>query len=237
MCYTKPSMNNFFLTSPLILQTLIWPGTRFLLWFFGRLEVRGLENLKMLDGRGTIFAANHTSELDPILIPASLPFLSRFMPMFYTSREPLFYTASGWRNFFYGGFLFEVWGSHPVFPGLRNYDLSLKNHLALLSAGKSVCIFPEGRRTRDGVLQKGKGGVAYLAHATDAPIVPVAITGVFKITPWQFFTGRRKIGVVFGAPLRRTDLFPISTGNPPSVTECEAAAQIVMSKIAEILST
>lgn len=102
-------LNRFFYIPPLILQTIVWPLTWFLFHFFGHLSVRGLSNLKDLD-RGVIFASNHSNELEPVLLPASLPFLSRLMPMFYTSREHKFYTDFGWRKYIYGGTFFKLWG-------------------------------------------------------------------------------------------------------------------------------
>jgi 1-acyl-sn-glycerol-3-phosphate acyltransferase len=140
-------MKKFYLISPLILQTCLWPFTRFIFWFFGRWEIKGLENLQGLEHKnGLIFAANHSSELDCILIPASLPFLSNLMPMFYTSREREFYKTSGWRQIFYGGFFFKIWGANPLNSGKKNYELSLINHIEILKCGKSICIFPEGKK-------------------------------------------------------------------------------------------
>src|SRR3990167_11455141 len=101
------SSNPIFLNLPLILQTAIWPIMRPLFWFFLHLKIIGCENLRSLP-KGVIFASNHTSELDAILIPASLPFLSRFMPMFYVSRPREFYKNSGWRQLFYGGLFFKL---------------------------------------------------------------------------------------------------------------------------------
>jgi 1-acyl-sn-glycerol-3-phosphate acyltransferase len=65
------NIEKIFLFTPLVLQTSIWPITRPLFRFFIHLKVEGLENLNKLSP-GVIFAANHTSELDPILVPASL---------------------------------------------------------------------------------------------------------------------------------------------------------------------
>ena len=154
----------FFLASPLVLQTAVWPVVRPLLWFFCHLSVDGLENLKNLPA-GVIFTANHTSELDPIFLPASLPFLSRFMPMFYVSRPRSFYKTSGWRQFFYGRFLFKLWGAHPAISGYRDYGLSLALHIQVIRCRKSLFIFPEGRKTIDGkvMVENAKGGAAFLA--------------------------------------------------------------------------
>ena len=230
-------MNWFYYLSPLILQTLIWVPTRLFFLFFGRLEIRGLKNLRGLK-RGVIFATNHTSELDAIIVPASLPFLSRLMPMFYTSRERSFYKNCGWRQYFYGGLFFKFWGAHSVKIGLMNYELSLPTHVKIINHGNTVLIFPEGSTTKDGNLKKGKGGVTYLAYKTSAPIVPIYISGFFKLTPREWFFRRRRVRITFGKPIPPTELFPMSQ---PVILDANHddfldASQIVIAKIAELKS-
>lgn len=190
--------------SPLFLQKLIWIPTRIILKFFVRLEIVGLENLKGIN-TNVIFACNHTSELDPIVLPASLPFFSRFSPIFYTSRSKGFYNNSGWRSFFYGGNFFKAWGSYPVFVGLKDYEKSMKYHIDIVNDGGNVCVFPEGRITIDGNIQPAKGGVAYLAYKTKKPIVPVKLEGAYGISLALFFSRKRKIKIVFGKPLNIID--------------------------------
>lgn len=193
-------MNPFFFWTPNILQRTVWPVVRPLLWFFTHFEVRGLENLT--HQTGVIFAANHSSEMDPILVPAALPFLSPRFPIFYVSRPRVFYKTSGWRQFFYGGFFFKLWGAHAAIAGARDYEKSLAAHLAIVRRGGSVLIFPEGRKTQDGTIgTEAHGGVAFLARATGAPVVPVHIRGVFKMTFADFLLRRRRVSVSFGAPI------------------------------------
>jgi 1-acyl-sn-glycerol-3-phosphate acyltransferase len=209
-------MKRFLYFSPLFLQTLIWIPTRIILAVFVRFEVVGLENIEKIaelqqsekatknsrGKTGIIFAANHTSELDPILLPAALPFLSPLMPIFYTSRERDFYRASGFRQIFYGGALFKLWGAHPIKAGLKDYEKSLANHVEILKARKSVLIFPEGGIQGHGaVTGKARGGVAFLAAHTDCPIVPVHIIGANEISFSEFFSCKRKIILVFGKPI------------------------------------
>lgn len=240
-------MNKFFYLSPFILQTAVWPIVRPLFRFFLYLKIVGLENVPMAFAYGRtqmpysqgtrineiIFAVNHSSELDPILVPVSLPFLSPIMPMFYTSREQAFYKTSGWRQFFYGGFFFKLWGSHPVNTGRQNYKESLKTHIEILNNGRSVCIFPEGRKTRDGsVGAEAHGGVAYLSYRTGAPVVPVRIKGVFKMSLGDFLFRKRAVEVVFGRPFSSSDLFPKSA--PPSFEEIKTAVRRVIEAIQKL---
>jgi 1-acyl-sn-glycerol-3-phosphate acyltransferase len=228
-------MSPFYLISPLILQTIIWPGTRFCLWICGGLKVRGLENLSELKKNtsgegGIIFAVNHTSELDPILIPAALPFLSRLMPIFYTSREKGFYSNSGKiQKLFYGGLFFKLWGSHALKVGLQDYEKSLATHITLLESGKSVLIFPEGGISKTGELSPAKGGVAYLALHCHSPIIPVAITGTYHLSFADFFLRRRHIMVQFLPPV-----FPQNISlrhNQTGLPDYTHAAQEIMNEI------
>src|SRR3989338_3964453 len=137
----EPGIAKFFFWSPLPLQTAIWPIVRPLFRFFIHLDIRGTSNLPPATNheKGTIFAVSHSSELDSVLLPASLPFLSPLMPMFYTSREWSFYKNSGWRKYFYGGFLFKLWGAHRLHSGKQDYETTLQTHIELLIAGKSLC--------------------------------------------------------------------------------------------------
>lgn len=207
------STNKIFLFTPLALQTAIWPITRPALKFFVHLKVEGLDRLKNLP-KGAIFASNHSSEMDPILIPASLPFLSRFMPIFYVSRPKSFYNNSGWRQFCYGGFFFKLWGAHSAISGKRDYGIALSPHTHIVLKHKSMLIFPEGRKTKTGdiVYDEAHGGVAFLAEKTGLPIVPVRIKGAFGTTLKSFLLRKQKITVSFGKPVYVSEIF--DTSNP-----------------------
>ncbi|MCX6715770.1 MAG: lysophospholipid acyltransferase family protein [Candidatus Taylorbacteria bacterium] len=218
----------WYFISPWLLQQLIWVPTRLLLIFCGHIEIKGLENLKKVP-HNAIFACNHSSEMDVFLIPGSFPFFSRFSPMFYTSREQSFYQRAGWRQQFYGGVFFNCWGAYAVKVGLNDYAKSLASHIGIIREGGSLCIFPEGRTTQDGNLQPGKGGVAYLSYVTGRPIVPVRLGGTFRLSPKDFFLGRRRLSVSFGEPMYATSR--IGVGVEPTFEEFKANAQIVMEKI------
>ena len=220
-------MNYFLLYSPLILQTAIWPIVRPLFRSFLRLKIIGTENLPKKCG--VIFAVNHSSELDAVLVPASLPFLSPLMPMFYTSRERNFYQQSGWRQILYGGFLFKLWGSHALHSGTKDYETSLKTHIEILKNGRSVCIFPDGKRLSESEIgTRAHGGVAYLAWRTGASVIPVRIRDAYGITLLDFFLRRRYVSVSFGKPILPSELFGTAV---PIVADCKSAAERVMETI------
>jgi 1-acyl-sn-glycerol-3-phosphate acyltransferase len=176
--------------------------------FFGHLEIKGLDNLKNLSP-GLIFASNHSSEADPIILPASLPFLSRFSPIFYVSRPKSFYNNSGWRQFFYGGFFFKLWGAHSAISGKRDYGIALSPHAQILSKRKSLLIFPEGRKTRNGdiMYDEAHGGVIFLAEKMNIPIVPVRIKGAFKMSFKNFLLRKYHITIIFGKPIYVDSIF------------------------------
>ncbi|MBU3968704.1 1-acyl-sn-glycerol-3-phosphate acyltransferase [Patescibacteria group bacterium] len=193
-------MKKLYFIPPLLLQTLFWIPVRLILIFFIGLKVRGTGNLKGLE-RGVIFASNHANALDPILLPASLPFLSKFIPMFYTSRENTFYERKWMQIFFSLGLFFKAWGSYAVGIGIHNYEESLKDHINILNDKHSLFIFPEGRTTKDGNFQEAKGGVAFLAHKTNLPVVPIGINSTYKISWGSFFSRKRKVVLNIGKPI------------------------------------
>src|SRR5207245_1391047 len=89
--------------------------------------------------------------------------------------------------------------------GHRAAQESLETARDILTAGRAFGIHPEGSRSRDGRLYRGRTGVAWLALATGAPVVPVALLGTDRTQP----VGSRlpRIGQVtvrFGAPLSFT---------------------------------
>ena len=191
--------------APIICQKLIWVPTRLILKIFGHTKIYGLENLEGLKGP-VIFAMNHSSEIDPFIVPSSLPFWSRFSPLFYATRERSFYDRNGWRKYLFGGLFINSWGGYTVLSGLRDYEKALQVHIAILREGGSFCVFPEGRITPDGTVQPARGGVAYMAERAKCTIVPVGVSGAFRTRFKDFFSFKRHIKVNFGRPIFQEEL-------------------------------
>lgn len=213
-----------------LLQRLVWLPTHLAFKFFCRLEVRGIKNIKT--EKNIIFAVNHTSELDPILIASQLPFLSKHLPLFYTCRENDFYkNKKGLKKIVYGGNFFRAWGAHQVYVGLKNYEQALINHIKILNIGSSVCIFPEGKKNTDNQPIKAKGGVGFLSHKTQLPIIPVFISGAQLTTFRDFFMRKRRIKIIFGEPIYTSDIFKEQAILNDSQNDYETAASFVMDKI------
>lgn len=220
---------------PLILQKVIWVPTRLIFIIFGRMKIRGLENLNGIPDR-VIFACNHASEIDPFIIPASLPLWSRFSPLFYATRERSFYSENGWRKYLFGGLFINAWGGYTAIAGLNDYEKSLANHIAIARDGGSFCIYPEGGITRTGAIQSAKGGLAYLAERGDCIIIPVGVSGTFRIPFTDFFLGRRNIIVNFGMPITQQELRSRIVRTPElGISVYRLEAEYVMSRVGELL--
>jgi len=223
-----------FSITPFLLQTLVYPFTWVALRFFAKIRILGKENIRG-HKHGAIFAVNHSSELDPILIPATLNPFSRLMPMFYLARERSFYPVAqkgGFSQYFYGGIFFKLWGAYPVAVGTGDYEHALKHHISILEKEKSVCIFPEGKKTRDGGIGEGKPGVAYLLWRTGRLVIPVAIHGHYQMNPHGFLSRKHNITVSYGKPITREELFGTNAEVvPPSHEDLKAGTEIIMSRI------
>lgn len=211
---------------PIILQFFIRLVTRALFFSFAHLTIKGTEHVLNAPQGPLIFAANHSSEWDGPLIRSCLPMVWRGAPMYYVSMVKEKYTESGWRQYIYGGVIFNLLGAYPVYSGKKDYAYALQNHINILKGGGSLCIFPEGARTKDGALGKPRGGVAYLAHTTQAPVIPVTITGLVRLSLKDFIMRKRHVTVTFGEALHPSTLFGAQLNSPDLDTIHTAAEHI-----------
>ncbi len=218
--------------TPFFFQFLSFLPTRFYFLLFGTFEVFGKENLKTINSPNAIFASNHSSEWDPVLLGTTLT-TTKFSPLFFVSGTKKSYEmVRNWRNNFYGGWFFKVMGAYPIIKVERNYKEALIHHVELLSLKRNICIYPEGYLNRNGVLEKAKGGVGFLAASTNTPVIPVAITGVGNLTIKTFFSRKNKLVIEFGKPLYYDDLF--GEKNNLTIEDYKDGAQIIMDKIKKL---
>jgi 1-acyl-sn-glycerol-3-phosphate acyltransferase len=146
-----------------------------------RLEVEGEEKLP-LNGR-VILAANHLSNSDVFPLQFAL---SR--PIFFMGKEELFRNrAMDWMIRQLGGF--------PVYRGEHD-EWAMQHAQNVLEHGQVLGMFPEGSRNRGNGLRPAKTGIARLALATQAPIVPAALHGPQYM--FRRFPGRTTVQVRFG---------------------------------------
>jgi len=137
------------------------------------LDIEGVNKLNNVPTNdGIIFAANHTTELDGFLIPASIP-IHRFHKTFHpVTREAAFYKDKGLRgNIYAHGLLFYCMGAFPAYAGKQNYKTSLWNQVNILEDDGVVLMFPEGKAQSKKT--KAKGGTGYLAMHTQTPVIPL----------------------------------------------------------------
>ncbi|GAA1722468.1 lysophospholipid acyltransferase family protein [Isoptericola hypogeus] len=160
-----------------------------------RPQVTGLHNVPR---RGpVILASNHLSFIDSIIIPLVVPRHVTFL------AKSEYWTGRGIKGRVYRWF-FTTMGNIPVDrEDPRAGQRSLDDALQVLQRGGAFGIYPEGTRSRDGKLHPGRTGVAWLALAGSAPVVPVAVRGTDKVQPVGSRVPRlaRGIQVHFGAPI------------------------------------
>jgi 1-acyl-sn-glycerol-3-phosphate acyltransferase len=154
-----------------VLHTIIPPVLR-AVW---RPRVLGLEHVPRTGA--VILASNHLAFVDSVLIPVVSP------------REVVFLTKS---DYFTGtgvrGAISRTWfeglGMLPVDRDDTKAALaSLDTALEVLARGEAFGIYPEGTRSRDGRLYRGRTGVAHLALTAGVPVVPVGISGTEHVQP------------------------------------------------------
>jgi 1-acyl-sn-glycerol-3-phosphate acyltransferase len=159
-----------------------------------RPTVEGRENVPRTGP--AIFAANHLSAVDSFLIPILAP---RLVP-FIAKAE--YYELPGLDGYLVRKALTAL-GTVPVPRGeFRAAQAALDSALAVLKDGKAFGIHPEGSRSRDGRLYRGRVGVAWLALASGAPVVPVGLVGTEKMMPVGGWLPRRvPVTLRFGKPM------------------------------------
>ncbi len=216
-----------------IAQRLWWFFTKPLFLFFLHFKVNGKENLYSLPN-GIIFASNHLSELDGELISESFDLFSKRIPFFYVTRERSYYSDGFIETFVFNRVVLHLSGAYPAIVGINDYEKSLASHIELLKKKKNVVIFPEGKRTRDGFFLPAKGGVIALVKHSGAPVVPVAISGVLKITLKDFLLRKRFVKISFGKPIFPVELFAGYENAEPQDYK-KIAEERIMKKIKELL--
>lgn len=186
----------------IFLQFIIQVVVLAFLKIFFRLRIEGqketVKKLKeyKLQEKGILFAPNHISEMDVLLVRFALPFLIPIMPMYYVSMTRDHYQDEkfGWRKYFYGGTFFKLLGAYSAYLGIRDYQASLINHIELLENGKAVCIFPEGKMGMETFKPgEAKGGIGFLSEYTHTDIIPVQLKGLRNINWFKVFTFQRPV--------------------------------------------
>ena len=159
-----------------------------------RPDAEGTENVP--EHGSAILACNHLSYADWLFMPVTIPRRVTFVAKaeYFTGRG-----VKGWlqRSFFSSA------GQVPIDrSGGRASEGALRSGLKVLRAGELFGIYPEGTRSHDGRLYRGKTGVARLALEARVPVIPVAVINTDQIAPPGKLFGRfMRPRVRFGKPL------------------------------------
>ncbi len=144
-----------------------------------------------------IVASNHLSFIDSIVIPLAVPRKVVFLAKaeYWEGRSP----AAWPRRLFFAAF-----EAVPVQRAqAEDAQASLDLARGVIERGDAFGIYPEGTRSRDGRLYRGRTGVGWLAMATGATVLPVGVIGTDRVQPVGATVPRpgRRITIRFGEPV------------------------------------
>lgn len=208
-------------------QALYW-ALKFLLIgpfmkVYNRPQVQGLENIPA-DGPA-LLAGNHLSAADWLFAPLASP-----RRISYLAKSEYF-TTPGLSGRFQR-FFFSQTGQVPIDrTGASAAEDALLTAKRLLDEGRLVGLYPEGTRSPDARLYKGKTGVARVAIETGVPIVPVGVVGTEKVCPPGKVAWRHhRVALKFGAPINPAD-FATEPGDKAAE---RALTDVIMRRIQEL---
>lgn len=156
---------------------------------------------------GVLLASNHLAFMDSVVITL----LSRRSVSFMAKDE--YFTGRGFKGWLMRSFFGSI-GAVPVDrESSRAAQEALDAGLEVLRGGDAFSIYPEGTRSRDGRLYRGRTGVAWLALTAGVPVVPVALKGTDKLQPGGSGMIRlARVEVEFGAPIDVSVYGPATSG-------------------------
>ena len=168
-----------------LLKVLLTPFMK----MFYRVEADGCERIPTTGG--AVIAANHLSFIDSLFIPLVLRRRVTFLAKCEYFENP----RTAW--------FFRLAGQIPC--DRNDGTEALEAAREVLQRGGIVAIYPEGTRSPDGRLYRGRTGVARLAVEEGVPVIPCGLRGTDKVMPRYMrrprVRGRKRVCVDFGAPL------------------------------------
>lgn len=141
----------------------------------GRPKIVGLENIPP-EGPA-ILASNHLSVIDSMYLPLMIG-----RPVVFPAKAEYF-AARGPLGRLWAAYLRSTNQLQMDREGARSAQATLEAALDLLRAGELFGFYPEGTRSPDGRLYRGRSGIGYLALNSGAPVIPVAMMGTRKMLP------------------------------------------------------
>jgi len=188
--------------------------------FIFRPKVTGLRHVP---SKGpVIIASNHLSFSDSIFMPLVVPRDVTFL------AKSEYFTSPGLKGFI-KKITFIALGQVPVDrSGGKRSEAAIITGLRLLQENRCVGIYPEGTRSPDGRLYKGRTGIARMAIESGAPVIPVAMFNTAEIQPTgQVVPKVRRVEMVFGEPM-------YFSGDSTDQAVLRSATNELMEKIAEL---
>ena len=152
---------------------------RFCFTIFGRLEITGQECVPPYGP--LIVVSNHLSYNDPPALFASVPRSLIFLGKVELFSNPFKRAFMRWA------------GVYPLNRSATGVD-AMRTALDLLAQDKALVIFPEGRISSAKAMERAKPGAAFLAIKSQAPILPVGISGTEGFPPWRMVFPFRRFG-------------------------------------------
>lgn len=188
-----------------------------------RPRIEGLEHIPQ-EGPA-IVAGNHLSFSDHFLMPVMLKRRITFL------AKQEYFTGPGLKGRLTAAF-FRAVGQIPVDrSGKEAGQAAIREGLGVLRKNELLGIYPEGTRSHDGKLYKGKVGVAVMALKAQVPVIPCAMVGTFEIQPpGQVMPKIKRVTIRFGEPLD----FSRYTGMENEKAVLRAATDELMYKILEL---
>ena len=173
---------------------------------FYRPRIEGRSNIPRT-GK-VILASNHLSFIDSLVIPMFAP-----RPVYFLAKSSYF-EGTGFRGWLSRTF-FRAIGATPVQRGAGQAALdALEQQRRIQATGRAVALYPEGTRSLDGRLYKGRTGVAFLALGEGAVVVPVGIVGTNEAMPVGAKLPARhpRVTVRYGEPIDLSHHGPATSG-------------------------
>lgn len=171
----------------------------------GRPTVTGLENVPQVGP--AILASNHLSIIDSVYLPLVVP-----RPVVFPAKAEYF-SAKGPVGRLWASYLRSTNQLSINREGARAAQETLDAALKILADGELFGFYPEGSRSPDGKLYRGRSGIGYLALNSGAPVLPVAMIGTrTMMPPGKSYLRPAKIEVRIGAPMTFEDLAGVAPG-------------------------
>lgn len=179
---------------------------------FYNFHIEGAENIPQ--DRALVMASNHRSYADPVILTMPMK-----KPVTYMAKEELF------KNKLFGWFITKL-GAFPVKRGTGDMQV-IDDAVAILNSGRHLVIFPEGTRSKDGKVGKGKTGVAMIAAKSGADVLPCGI--IFEGEKLHF---RSKLTLKFGKVIPASEI-AIEDASPKALKEVKKRIMGEITKLVE----